>query len=214
MLWLQPPLIRGHYQLTAFKVLLHIGCLGPALWLFWQGVQDQLGADPVKALVHFYGIGAIHCLFATLLASVLAKWLKTPAFIQCRRLLGLYVFFYSSCHLLTFMALEWQWQWSEIGQEIIKRPYMSVGMLAWLLTLVLALTSFKKLQHRLGERWLQLHALVYPLFSLALLHFYWSQKSPWNQAIIYALLGIALLGLKRKRVWLWFELFRQNQQNR
>lgn len=207
-------LLGQRLHLNLFKLALHCACLLPAVWVFWQGAQDLLGADPVKALIHFYGIGAIHCLFATLLVSLLAKWLKTPALMRCRRLLGLYAFFYACLHIFIFMAFEWQWQWKEIGAEIVKRPYMTVGMAAWLIALSLAITSFKVLQRKMGKRWSQLHTLVYVMLTLALVHFYWSQKSPWDSAAIYLLLGAILLSFKRKKLWLWFELFGQSPHNR
>ena len=206
--------VVNQLQLNLLKTLLHTACLIPAGWVFWQGTQDQLGADPVKSLIHFYGIGAIHCLFATLLMAPLSRWFKTPVFIQCRRLLGLYAFFYACLHMLSFMAFEWQWNWPEIGAEIIKRPYMTVGLLAWVITFALALTSLKAIQRRMGKRWSQLHSLVYLLLFFALLHFYWSQKSPWNQAVLYAAGGTAILLTKRKKLWLWFELFKQKPQNK
>lgn len=200
--------IQSPTQLNVFKALLHLVCLTPALWVFWQGAQDQLGADPVKYLIHFYGKGAIHCLFATLLVSLLARHFKTPLLIRCRRLLGLYAFFYMCLHMLSFMMFEWQWNWAEIGAEIVKRPYMTVGFAAWLFTLPLAITSLQVLQRKMGAKWVQLHALVYPVFALGLVHFYWSQKSPWNEAIIYCLLGLCLLACKRNKLFTWLKLVR------
>ena len=206
--------LKSKPQLWALKSLLHLACLLPAAWIFGQGIQDQLGADPVKALIHFYGIGAIHCLFATLLISPLSRVSKTPLLIQCRRLLGLYSFFYALLHLLCFMMFEWQWQISRIATEMIERPYMTVGLLAWLITAILALTSFKSLQQRLGKKWLQLHSLIYPLILLAVIHYYWSQKSPWNIAIFYGAFTLILLVGRRKKLWLWLELLPIKDKNK
>lgn len=201
-------LIRTKPQLWGFKTLLHCACLLPAVWLFYLAAIDELGADPVKALIHFYGIGAVHCLLATLLVTPLARWTKTPLLIRCRRLLGLYVAFYATVHILCFLVFEWQLQWADVIDEIIRRPYITVGFVAWLILLALSFTSLKLMQRKMGRRWQQLHSLVYLALALGVLHFYWSQKSPWNEALVYALLGAALLYLKRSNLLAWRKLFK------
>ncbi|MBD1390653.1 sulfoxide reductase heme-binding subunit YedZ [Neiella sp. HB171785] len=201
-------IIQNHPQLMGFKALLHGACLLPALWIFYLGAIDSLGADPVKALIHFYGIGAVHCLLATLVVSLLSKKLRTPLLMRCRRLLGLYVAFYATLHIVCFLVFEWQLQWAEVIDEIIRRPYITFGFIAWLILVALTLTSFKRAQRAMGARWSQLHSLVYLSLALILLHFYWSQKSPWNQAIAYAFAGAALLYLKRSNLLNWLKLFK------
>ncbi|GGA67945.1 protein-methionine-sulfoxide reductase heme-binding subunit MsrQ [Neiella marina] len=195
-------------QLWLFKTLLHAACLLPAVWMFYLGAIDSLGADPVKALIHFYGIGAVHCLLATLSVSIISKKLRTPLLMRCRRLLGLYVAFYATLHIVCFLVFEWQLQWADVVDEIIRRPYITVGFVAWLIFVALTLTSLQLAQRRMGVKWGQLHSLVYLSLALALLHFYWSQKSPWNEAIIYALAGAVLLYSKRARLMEWRKLFR------
>ncbi|MCM2681315.1 sulfite oxidase heme-binding subunit YedZ [Echinimonas agarilytica] len=207
-------LIRSKNHLLVIKLLLHVTCLTPAVWMFWLGATDMLGADPVKALIHFYGIGSIHCLFATLAVSPAIRWTKTPALLQVRRMLGLYAAFYASMHIICFVVFEWQLQWLEIGKEIIKRPYITVGMVTWVLLAILSFTSFKRAQRALGKRWGQVHALVYPLLVLALVHFYWSQKSPLNEAILYGMLGVSLLAWRQNKLFIWFEFFRSSKHTK
>ncbi|MBW8192327.1 sulfoxide reductase heme-binding subunit YedZ [Neiella marina] len=201
-----PQLITTKPQLWALKLVIHGACLLPAIWLFYLAAIDDLGADPVKELIHFYGIGAVHCLFATLLVSPLSRWRKTPLLMRCRRMLGLYVAFYATFHILCFLVFEWQLQWIDVIDEVIRRPYITVGFIAWLVLMALTTTSLKLIQRKMGARWVQLHSLVYPAFALVLLHFYWSQKSPWNDALLYALAGTLLLYSKRKQLLAWVRL--------
>ncbi len=187
------------YFLWLLKALLHLICLGYAGWTFYLGATDQLGADPVKALIHFYGIGAVHCLFVTLLLAPLSRLLKQPMWIRCRRLMGLYTFFYASCHLLCFIAFEWLWQWQDIFGEIALRPYMTLGFAAWCIGLALAVTSTRGIQRMMGKRWGQLHQLVYLMLGLAVIHYYWSQKSLINPALVYLFAASILLLFKFKK---------------
>lgn len=183
------------------KTLMHLSCLGYGGWIFYLAASDQLGADPAKALLHSYGTSAVHCLFITLLLAPLSRALRQPLWLRCRRLMGLYSFAYGTAHLLCFMAFEWLWQWRDIALEIAKRPYLTLGFAAWLIGLALALTSFRRLQRRMGKRWGQLHQLVYPMLLFAVIHQYWSQKSASSPELFYLLAALALLWLQRKPRW-------------
>lgn len=185
------------------KVAIHLVCLTPAMWVFWQASINQLGADPVKALLHFYGKGAIHCLLATLLISPLQRQFRLPIFMQNRRLLGLYSFFYAVLHLLVYLWFELQWEWQTLLEDILQRPYITVGMFAWVVLLLLAVTSLHAIRKAMGRAWLKLHAWVYPATAAAVIHYYWAEKFSLGLPIVYLIATAILLAMRKKRLLLW-----------
>lgn len=191
---LSKPLTLSARQITVLKILIHIGLLGLLLGYFYNGVTDNLGADPVKALLHFTGISAVNLLLATLLISPLAKTLPAPFLMRFRRMVGVYVFVFAFVHLLTYISFELQFDWSLVISEIIKRPYITVGMVALVLLLVLTITSPNKIRQKLGKRWQSLHNSIYLILFLSLLHFTWSRKTGLQEPLIYWILALAIMG--------------------
>ena len=129
-------------------------------------------------------------------------------FIKFRRMLGLYSFLYLSLHLLTYFAFYLEFRWFELGKEIIERPYITVGFLAWILMIPLTITSTKKLQRRLGRKWVSLHKMVYSIAALGLIHYVWQSKSDLNEPLIYVTWGFILMVLRvknRRRFINWRE---------
>jgi len=116
-------------QAFGIKLLLHIVALSLLLVTYYQAFTDQLGADPVKAIIHFTSIGA----FNLLLISPLAKYLRQDQFVTLRRPIGLYTFEYATCHFTSFLIFELQLEWSLIFSELLKRPYIAVGFMALLI---------------------------------------------------------------------------------
>lgn len=139
--------------LGVLKCGIHL--LGVALlgWLILAVQQDYFGADAAKEVIKYCGRTALEFLFLTLLISPLALWTRTPALIRVRRLVGLWCFFWACLHLLAFAALELGWDLSLLLEEVIKRPYMLLGSLSWLLLLALAVTSNRWSQQQLGRSW-------------------------------------------------------------
>lgn len=191
------------YQLWGSKLLIHLLCLTPAIWIFWQAANNQLGADPVKAMLHFYGKGALHCLFATLLITPLQRRFRHPLLLKNRRLLGLYSFFYAALHLLTYLWFELQWEWPTFIEDLLQRSYISVGMFAWLVLALLALTSPQLIRVKMGRHWMRLHAWIYPATLAATLHYFWAEKFSVGPPLLYLLAALLLLSLRKKRLLLW-----------
>jgi len=164
--------------------------LGLALWL------DKLGANPVEALIRDTGEWALRFLLLTLLLSTLRRWLGWVQGIRLRRMLGLFAFFYAALHVGLYVWLEQFFDWAEIWRDILKRPFITVGMLAFVLLLPLAMTSTQAMMRHLGRQWKRLHTLVYPLSMLAVLHFWWMKdsKADTSAPLIYAVLLAILLG--------------------
>lgn len=183
-------------HLIWLKTLFHLIGLLPIVYLVWVVLADKAGGDPVQYIIHYTGIGALNALAATLLISPVAKITKQGVLMQTRRLVGLYVFAYSSLHIAAFFSLDLLFAWELLFSEIIKRPYILVGALAYFIVTLLAVTSFKALMRKMGRRWQRLHNGVYLVALLAPIHFYWSVKSEIIEPSLY-LLGFSVLLLWR-----------------
>ncbi len=186
------------------KTLLHVAALLPATWLGWQvwrvahAGEDALGADPVAEIEHRLGLWALRLLMATLAITPLRQLTGLNQLVRFRRMLGLYAFFYACLHFSAYLVLDLRGYWTQVFEDIVKRPYITVGFLAWLLLVPLAITSTSGWIRRLGRRWVRLHKLVYVVGILAVLHFWWLVKSDIREPALYAAIAAALLGW---RIW-------------
>lgn len=191
-------------QITWLKVVLHLAAFLPFLWLFYAASQGLLSADPAKDIQHFTGRMALKLLLATLLVTPLARYGKQPLLIRTRRLLGLWCFAWATLHLTSYAMLELGISnLSLLGRELVTRPYLTLGIISWLVLLSLAATSTQSLQRKLGSRWQKLHNLVYLVAILAPVHYLWSVKVISPQPLLYALGAIILLALRYKKFKLW-----------
>jgi sulfoxide reductase heme-binding subunit YedZ len=166
----------------------------PAPWLFYLAATGDLGVDPVAALEHEYGALALKLLIAGLCITPLRRHLGV-SFLQFRRPLGLMAFFYVVLHLCVWAVLDVQSP-GRVWADILKRPYISIGMVAFGLMLPLAVTSTNRAVRRLGRRWMTLHKLVYPVAILAGLHFIWLRKGLQPEPLIYMAIILVLLGAR------------------
>ncbi|WP_085584309.1 MULTISPECIES: protein-methionine-sulfoxide reductase heme-binding subunit MsrQ [unclassified Pseudomonas] len=167
----------------------------PLLW-FYQAFSDLLGPDPGKVLVDRLGLGALVLLLVTLSMTPAQKLTGWAGWIAVRRQLGLWCFAYVVVHLFSYMAFILGFDWSQLGVELRKRPYVIVGALAFLGLLALAVTSNRYSQRRLGVRWKKLHRLVYPILGLGLLHMLWIVRADLKEWAVYAFIGASLLVLR------------------
>ncbi|HDS9361315.1 TPA: protein-methionine-sulfoxide reductase heme-binding subunit MsrQ [Enterobacter cancerogenus] len=192
-------------QITWLKVLLHLAGLLPFIWLFWAASQGYFSADPAKDIQHFTGRMALKFLLATLLVTPLARYAKQPLLIRTRRLLGLWCFAWATLHLTSYALLELGINnLALLGRELVSRPYLTLGIISWLILLALALTSTQYAQRKLGRRWQLLHNVVYLVAILAPVHYLWSVKILSPQPILYALAALALLAWRYKKFRQWF----------
>jgi len=176
------------------KPMLFIWLSAAGIDLVWGILEEDLGPDPHETLLHTTGLWALNSLMVTLSITPLSKWLKWPMIMTVRRMSGLFVFFYSSAHLWVFIQFVSDFDWSFITTEIVKRPYIAIGFMAWLLLVPLAFTSTRGMIKRLGKRWKKLHKQVYLIAILAVWHFTWQVKLDLNEPIFYMLLLVLLLG--------------------
>lgn len=181
------------------QVLVHLIPLSYLVVYYYWAFTDQLGGDPVKAIIHFSGIGALNLLLLSLVISPLAKKFKQGKLMKWRRPLGLWAFSYALAHFINYLLFDLQLDFSLLGSEIIKRPYITIGFIALLILVSLAVTSVPEIKKRMGKRWQQLHNYVYLLIILAGIHFYWSVKSEIIEPSIYLALIFLLLWLRRQK---------------
>jgi sulfoxide reductase heme-binding subunit YedZ len=175
------------------KPLIWIAGLAPLAWLIWQGFRDNLTADPVKYLTHFTGRVTLIILLVTLMVTPIRRLSGWNGIIRLRRLIGLFSFFYAVIHLMIYLAFDRGFVFTELGEDILKRPYITVGFTAWLMLLTLAVTSPQAMVRRLGRRWQTLHRIIYVIPALGLVHFLWAQKKDPAPVIPYAMAAGAIL---------------------
>lgn len=180
----------------------------PFAWLVWAAFSNQLGANPAEALIRSLGDWTIRFLVLVLAITPLRTLTGWVALARLRRMVGLFVFFYACLHLLAYAWFDMEFSVPGIFDDVIKRPFILVGFLGWLLLLALAATSFNGAIRAMGaKRWQMLHRAVYAIAGLAVLHFFWmrSGKNDFAEVAVYAALFAVLLGW---RFWRWLSKVR------
>lgn len=178
------------------KRVVFVLCLLPLAWLTFALFTDRLGANPIEALTRDTGEWALRLLLVTLSMTPLRRFMGWSWPLRIRRMLGLFAFFYACVHLTTYLWLDQFFDWSGIWGDILKRPFITVGMLSFALLLPLAVTSNRFMIRRLGRNWARLHRLVYIIPALVVLHFWWLVKADVREPLIYALLFLFLMLLR------------------
>jgi sulfoxide reductase heme-binding subunit YedZ len=178
------------------KRLIFVISLWPIISLGIDIFQNNLGANPVEYIERHFGKWALIFLCLTLSMTPLRRITKINQWILYRRMLGLFVFFYASIHLLCYIGLDYQFAWIDIKNDIMKHRYVLVGFLGWLLLLPLAVTSSDKMIRRLKGNWKRLHSLTYLIAILGVLHFIWLVKKDISEPLIYAAIVLLLLILR------------------
>lgn len=187
-------------KVLMLKTVIHLAALLPLINLYYLAFNDLLGADPVQRVIHFTGIGAFNLLLITLTVTPIAKRFKQGFLLQVRRLLGLYAFSYAFMHVFNFLAFDLQFAWTLFLNEIVKRPYITLGMVAFVLLASLAITSLNSIKRKMGKSWQKLHNLSYIIVILVAVHFYWSVKSELMSPLFYFLLAGVLLAFRYKKI--------------
>ena len=181
------------------KPLVFVGASLPLVLLIaslmgWASLS--LGPNPVRELLHVTGKTALNLLMITLLVSPLRELTGWRALQRPRRMLGLFAFTYALLHFVIYAVLELDLDFSDLGREIVRRPFIIVGSLALLALIPLAVTSTDRMMRRLGRRWQRLHRLVYPITLFAIWHYYWQVKADIREPILYALAFVLLMGFR------------------
>ena len=173
------------FNQTYIKRLIFILSLWPLLSISINIFQDRLGANPVEFIERHFGKWTLIFLCLTLSMTPLRRITNVSQWILYRRMLGLFVFFYASIHLLCYIGLDYHFAWVDIKNDIIKHRYVLVGFLAWVLLLPLAITSSDKMIRKLKMNWKLLHRLIYVIAILGVLHFIWLVKKDITEPLIY-----------------------------
>ena len=183
-------------HLIFVKVAIWIFALIPLARLFWLGVHDDLGANPVEFVERSTGTWGLIFLLTTLSMTPIRLLTGQVWQIQLRRLFGLWMFFYACLHITTYIWLDYSFLWADILKDIIKHPYVIVGFSAFVLTIPLAATSNSYMIKRLKKNWKRLHQVIYLIAMLAILHFWWLVKKDVTEPFYYAAVLILLLGIR------------------
>lgn len=186
------------------KPLVFALCLVPLGWIVWQAVfvPGGLGANPIDAVNRHLGDWALRFLLISLAVSPIREITGWVVVMRFRRMLGLFAFFYVFLHLSSWIGLDQFFAWQHIWADIVKRPYITVGMLAFALLIPLAVTSTAGMIKRLGARaWKRLHMLVYPAAMLGCFHYYMLVKADIREPLIYSGVLAVLLGWRLATRW-------------
>ena len=187
----------GRRGRLALKLGVWAIAVAPLAWLGWRWQTIGLGANPIELLTRTLGIWALRLLLASLAMTPLRVITGWAWPIALRRLLGLWAFTYVVLHFTVWVGLDHFFDWQTMGDDVLKRPYITVGVLALLLLLPLAATSTAAMVRRLGFRtWRALHRLVYAIAILAILHYLWLAKKALDDPYWYALVLAALLAVR------------------
>jgi sulfoxide reductase heme-binding subunit YedZ len=186
---------------VALKAAVWAACLAPLAALLWRAIGDDLSANPISFVTNWLGDWTLRLLLASLAVTplrIVSGW-SWP--VSLRRLLGLFAFFYAALHFSVWLVLDHFFAWAQMGADIVKRPYITIGMTALVLMIPLAATSTAGAIRRLGgRRWQWLHRLIYVIGLCAVLHYLWLAKKANPDPYYYAAAFILLMAI---RVWDW-----------
>ena len=179
-----------------FKSSIFILSTIPFLIIIYKIFFNKLGPEPVKEITHFTGEWTLIFICLTLAMSPLKKLTNLNFWVKGRRMLGLFVFFYASLHLLTYVGIDYRFSWQPIFDDVVKKKYIFVGFAAWLLLIPLTLTSSQKMMLLLKQNWKKLHRLIYVIAILGSLHFIWLSNTIYFKPLIYLVIITILLLLR------------------
>ena len=183
-------------QMSWIKALAFLLASFPLIRLIWLGVHDNLSANPIEFIERSTGFWALLILLITLSLTPIRLITNRVWQLQLRRMLGLFMFFYACLHIAIYLWLDFSFVWADISKDIIKHPRILLGFFAFILTIPLAITSNKAMVRRLGERWKQLHQLVYLIAILGVVHFWWLVKKDIREPLLYASILVLLLAIR------------------
>ena len=181
-------------------------CLLPLAYLSWRWYKHDLTANRVEYVARFLGIWALRLVLGTLAITPLRRIPGLAGLMRIRRMLGLFSFFYGTLHGLHYFVFDVQWSWLVIKDDLTSRRFFIAGMVAWLLLVPLAATSFDRAIRSMGgKRWQRLHRLVYLAATAAVVHYAWQGKGITNRNLYYAAVLLVLL-MARVAYWGWKKL--------
>ena len=170
----------------------------PFLFIFYKIYFNKLGPEPVKEITHFTGEWTLIFICLTLSMTPLKRLTNLSMWVSFRRMLGLFVFFYASLHLLTYIGIDYRFNWQPILDDVFKKKYIFIGFAAWVLLIPLAITSSQKMIKLLKNNWKRLHRLIYIIAIFGSLHYIWLSKTIFFKPLVYLVIILVLLALRIK----------------
>ena len=170
----------------------------PFLFILYKIYFNKLGPEPVKEITHFTGEWTLIFICLTLSMTPLKRLTNLTMWVSFRRMLGLFVFFYASLHLLTYIGIDYRFNWQPILDDVFKKKYIFIGFSAWLLLIPLAITSSQKMIKLLKNNWKRLHRLIYIIAIFGSLHYIWLSKTIFFKPLVYLVIILVLLALRIK----------------
>jgi DMSO/TMAO reductase YedYZ heme-binding membrane subunit len=190
-------------ELLMRKAAVFLLCLAPLAFLVWKGVRQDLSANPIEYITRATGDWTLRFLLLTLAITPARKLLKSPGLIRYRRMLGLFAFFYAVLHLTTYVWLDKFFDVPEMLKDVVKRRFITAGMLGFLAMAPLAVTSTAGWIRRMGGRnWQRLHRLIYVSAAAGVVHFWWLVKSDIREPAAYGAALAVLLGYRALSAWM------------
>ena len=168
----------------------------PFLFIFYKIYFNKLGPEPVKEITHFTGEWTLIFICLTLSMTPLKRLTNLNIWISFRRMLGLFVFFYASLHLLTYVGIDYRFNLQPILDDVLKKKYIFIGFAAWVLLLPLVITSSQMMMKLLKNNWKKLHRLIYVIAIFGALHYIWLSKTIFFRPLVYLVIILVLLALR------------------
>ena len=183
-------------RIDIVKRVMFATALIPAGWLVYGAFTDNLSANPIDYITDWTGLTALSFLAISLSITPLRRLTGWNEIIGLRRMLGLFAFFYACLHVTTWAVIDLFFDLPRMAEDIVKRPFITIGMATFLLLLPLAITSNAAMIRRLGKRWQQLHRLAYVAAITAVIHFWWVVKADFRDPRLWALAFSVLFGFR------------------
>ena len=175
------------------KTLVFFLSLWPIYVISYQIIFNQLGPEPVDRIINHFGEWTLIFILLTLSMTPLKKITKSVEWIKFRRMLGLFTFFYASIHMLSYVGLDYRFDFEPLINDVLKKKFVFIGFSAWLLLIPLAITSSERMVRLLKQNWKKIHRLIYIIGIFGVLHYIWLSKTIFFKPLIFLIILVILL---------------------
>ena len=181
-----------------YKTLVFFLSLWPVYVISYQIIFNQLGPEPVDRIINHFGEWTLIFILLTLSMTPLKQITKSVEWFKFRRMLGLFTFFYASIHMLSYVGLDYRFDFEPLINDVLKKKFIFIGFSAWLLLIPLAVTSSEKMVRLLKQNWKKIHRLIYIIGIFGVLHYIWLSKTIFFKPLIFLIILVILLVFRIK----------------